>query len=245
MEITRHEVGPRFAQLVVRGDTAYLAGQIADDFDGDVRAQAVEVFAKIDALLAGVGSSKSQLLSMNVWIADFADYAAFNEAYDAWIDPGAKPARATVRAELLDPRLRVEIMAVAAVPAVAGSSQRSLDAATAEISYVEPSDAVRRLDDPQLLFVDVRERHERAEGFIPGSLHAPRGLLEFHLDPASELHLPELAGERTLVMVCGSGGRGALATQLAQRHSLSSMCLRGGMRGWREAGGPTEAASSS
>jgi enamine deaminase RidA (YjgF/YER057c/UK114 family)/rhodanese-related sulfurtransferase len=238
MEIARHDAGPRFSQLVVRGDTAYLAGQIADDFDGDVRAQSVEVFAKVDALLAHAGSSKSLVLSMNVWIADFADYAAFNEAYDAWVDPDAKPARATVRAELLDPRLRVEIMVVAAVPPALGSSDRALAQARAEVPHVEAGDAIARVEDPGLLFVDVRERHERDEGFIPGSVHAARGLLEFHLDPASDMHMPELASRRTLVMVCGSGGRAALAAQLAQRHGLRAACLRGGMRAWREGDGP-------
>jgi enamine deaminase RidA (YjgF/YER057c/UK114 family)/rhodanese-related sulfurtransferase len=240
MHIARHEVGPRYAQLVVHDGLAYIAGQVADTMDGDIRQQTAEVLAKIDALAAKAGVSKSHLLSVNVWIADFADYAAFNEVYAAWVDPADKPARATVRAELLDPRLKVEIMAVAAVPPSAGSSARQLADATAEVSGIDVADAMTRLGDDRLLFVDVRERHERAEGTIAGSAHAPRGYLEFLLDPASDFHSPELTAGRTLVMFCGSGARSTLAAQLAVRLGLEARYLRGGIRAWRDAGGRVE-----
>jgi enamine deaminase RidA (YjgF/YER057c/UK114 family) len=90
---------------------------IAETWDGDITVQAHEIFAQIDAALEACGSGRSALISMTCWISDFADYPAFNTAYDSWIDTQALPARATVRAELLDPRLRLEIMAVAAAPA--------------------------------------------------------------------------------------------------------------------------------
>ena len=96
------------------GDTIYLAGLIADTWDGDIAVQASEIFVQIDALLARAGSNRSQLISLTCWITDFDDYAGFNAAYDGWIDPDNLPARATVRADLLDPRLRIEIMAIAA-----------------------------------------------------------------------------------------------------------------------------------
>lgn len=239
--VARQEVGPRYSQLVVYDGTAYIAGQIADDFDADVRVQAGQVFDKLDRLLAQAGATKSALLSLTVWIADFADYGAFNETYDGWVDPEGKPARATVRAELLDPRLRVEIAAVAAVPSVAGSAQRDVAEAADEIEYLEVSEVLEGLGDGSLLVVDVRDAHERAGGIIPDSVHAARGMLEFHLDPLDGDHLPELATDRTLVMVCGSGGRGALATRLARRHGLDAVCLRGGMRAWRDADGPLAA----
>lgn len=237
MEIDRHEVGPRFAQLVVRGETAYIAGQIADSADADIGVQTAEVLAKLDRMLAAIGSSKAQLLSTTVWLADFADYERFNEVWEDWVLPDAKPARATVRAELLNPRLRVEIAAVAAVPAVMGASARLVDDAAAEIDFIEPAEATQRLRDERLVFVDVRDRPDYEEGHVPGAVHASRGLLEFHLDPASDMHVPELTSGRTLVMVCGSGGRATLATRLAQGHGLSARCLRGGMRSWRDAGG--------
>jgi enamine deaminase RidA (YjgF/YER057c/UK114 family)/rhodanese-related sulfurtransferase len=239
MKIERHEVTPRYSQLVVRGDTAYIAGQIADDFDGDIRKQTAEVLAKIDSLLERAGSSRSQLLSLTVWVTDFAEYEAYNEVYDAWVDPDNKPARATVQAALVDPRLKVEMMVVAAVPPAAGSAARTVDDAAAQIAYVEPSDVIDG-PDPSLLFVDLRDSAERAEGAIPGSVHADRGRLEWKLDPTSHLHDARLTSGRRLVMVCGSGGRAALATLLAGGLGLDAACLRGGMHGWRAAGGAVE-----
>jgi enamine deaminase RidA (YjgF/YER057c/UK114 family) len=107
---------PRYSKAVVHGGTVYLAGLIAENWDGDVSAQANEIFAQIDQLLAKAGTDRSRVLSMTCWLKDFADYAAFNAAYDAWIDPRNLPARATVRADLLDPRLRIEIMTIASMP---------------------------------------------------------------------------------------------------------------------------------
>lgn len=114
MSIERIDTSLRYAQAVVHGGTVYLAGQIADSRDAGIEQQATEIFARIDAILHKAGTTRSRLLTLQVWLADFADYAAFNAVYDAWIDPAAKPARACVRSELLDPRLKVEISAVAA-----------------------------------------------------------------------------------------------------------------------------------
>ena len=114
MTIRRFEETARYAQMVVHGDAVYLAGQIADDWDQDIAGQAKEIFAKIDGLLSRAGSTKSKILTMICWIKDFADYCAFNETYDAWVDRENLPARATVKAELLDARVRIEVMLTAA-----------------------------------------------------------------------------------------------------------------------------------
>lgn len=98
---------------------AYLSGIVPDDFDGPIAAQAAQVFHRIDALLASVGSRRTQLLSVTVYLKTFEDYDAFRAAYAQWIDPAHLPARATVRADLRDPRIRIEIMASAAVPIAA------------------------------------------------------------------------------------------------------------------------------
>ena len=104
----------RYSKAVIHGDSIHLSGLIAETWDGDITVQANEIFAQIDALLARAGSHRSRLVSMTCWIADFSDYAGFNAAYDGWIDKANLPARATVRADLLDPKLRIEIMAIAA-----------------------------------------------------------------------------------------------------------------------------------
>lgn len=114
MTITRIDPGPRFAGAVRHNDTVYVAGQVADTMTGPVELQTQEVLAKIDALLAKAGSSKAKLLSLNVYLANIADFDAMNRAYDAWVDKSNLPVRATVEARLASPDLRVEMTAIAA-----------------------------------------------------------------------------------------------------------------------------------
>lgn len=114
MPIERYAQTARYAKIVVRDSTVYLAGLIAREMGGDIADQTRDIFVQIDELLGSVGTDKSKLLTMNCWIKDFGDYGRFNEIYDQWIDRENLPARATVRADLLDPRLRIEIMATAA-----------------------------------------------------------------------------------------------------------------------------------
>ena len=115
MSIQRHEQTARWSKLVVRGRTAYLAGLVADSWDAGIREQTQEVLAQVDALLAKAGADKSTILTMTFFIKDMADYPAFNEVYDAWVDPNNLPARATMKCELIDPRIRIEVLTVAAI----------------------------------------------------------------------------------------------------------------------------------
>jgi enamine deaminase RidA (YjgF/YER057c/UK114 family) len=103
------------SQAVVYAGTAWLSGQVADDRNADVEGQTREVLAKIDALLAEVGSSRSRLISAQIWLADIGTWARMNEVWKQWIDPENPPARATVEARLAAPELRVEIAVVSAV----------------------------------------------------------------------------------------------------------------------------------
>src|SRR4051794_20320339 len=73
------------------------------------------------------------------------------------------------------------------------------------------------LSSGQALLVDLREPGERAEnGSIPGSVHAPRGMLEFYADPSSPYHKAEFDPSRRTVLYCASGGRSALAARMLQ-----------------------------
>ncbi len=114
MTIKRHQPGPRMSAAVVNGDTVYLAGQVSTDAP-NVKGQTELILKKIDALLAGVGSSKSRLLFATVYLADIKTYDEMNAAWDAWVDRANAPARATVEAKLAAPKFLVEITAVAAV----------------------------------------------------------------------------------------------------------------------------------
>ena len=114
MSVKRHQVGPRMSQAVVHGNTVYLAGQVAGD-EPTTKAQTEAVLKKIDALLAAAGTSKSNLLSATVYLADMKTYDQMNAAWDAWVDPVNTPARATVEAKLAQQRVLVEIAVVAAI----------------------------------------------------------------------------------------------------------------------------------
>jgi len=115
MSIERKEVGARMSQIVVHGDTVYLAGIVAQANKGkSVTEQTKEILATIDNYLAQAGTDKSKLLRANLWITDMANFAEMNAVWDAWVSPGNTPARACVEAKLASPDYKVEIMVVAA-----------------------------------------------------------------------------------------------------------------------------------
>ncbi len=115
MTITRIEPGKRFSAAVAHNGTLYIAGQTADTTTGSLEVQTSEVLAKIDALLRAGGSSRAQLLSINVYLSNITEFAAMNAVYDSWIDAANLPVRATVEARLADPGLKVEMTAIAAI----------------------------------------------------------------------------------------------------------------------------------
>ena len=113
MTITRLDSGPRMSQAVIHNDTIYLAGQVGAP-GAPVREQTKAVLDQIDALLARAGSSKANLLTATIWLADMADFAEMNAVWDAWIAGVQTPARATGESKLATPDYKVEIIIVAA-----------------------------------------------------------------------------------------------------------------------------------
>lgn len=116
-----------------------------------------------------------------------------------------------------------------------------LGEANAEIDTVSVEQAREYVGDENILFVDVRETQEvESSGGLPGSVHVPRGLLEFIADPESPMHKSELSSGRQLVLYCASGGRSALAAKTLQDMGLSDVChIAGGFTAWIDIGGPT------
>ena len=115
--IQRIEAGPRMSEACVHDGLVYLAGQVAESTGADIETQTREVLAAIDALLAQAGSDKTRILRAQIYLADIADFAGVNRAWDAWVLPGQAPARATVEARLADPGWKVEIVVTAALAA--------------------------------------------------------------------------------------------------------------------------------
>jgi enamine deaminase RidA (YjgF/YER057c/UK114 family) len=113
MSIKRLEPGARMSQAVVANGFVFLAGQVATDPKADVEGQTRQVLGEIDRLLADAGSGKERILSATIFLADVATFAQMNRAWEAWVSPTAKPARATVEAKLVAPEYLVEIQVVA------------------------------------------------------------------------------------------------------------------------------------
>jgi enamine deaminase RidA (YjgF/YER057c/UK114 family) len=114
--IDRIHTGPRMSKIVRHAGVAYLCGQTSSGTAiADTEGQTREVLARVDALLAEVGSDRSRLLAATVHLRDIADFAAMNAVWEAWLPAGAAPARTTVQALLASADLRVEITVVAAV----------------------------------------------------------------------------------------------------------------------------------
>ncbi|RWY37384.1 RidA family protein [Falsigemmobacter intermedius] len=97
------------------GRMIVTAGQVADNLDGTTAEQTANVLAKIDALLAEAGASKADVVSATIWLSDMAEFQEMNGIWDAWVAPGAAPARATVEAKLALPQFKVEIQVHAVV----------------------------------------------------------------------------------------------------------------------------------
>ena len=112
--IQRFHVGDRLSEMAIHNGTVYLAGQVPETPEKDIRGQTAEVLAAIDKLLAEAGTDKSRILMTQIFLADLADFDGMNAVWEQWVVPGHTPARATVQAALANPQWKVEIVVTAA-----------------------------------------------------------------------------------------------------------------------------------
>lgn len=118
--------------------------------------------------------------------------------------------------------------------------------ARARITEIETPDLIKMLDDPDVVVVDIRDVRERQRGgYIPGSVHAPRGMVEFWVDPDSP-YFKEVFGQegKRYVFHCASGWRSALTVATLQDMGFDAAHLREGFSTWEAQGGPVEKAES-
>lgn len=113
--IERFNVEKRLSDMAVYNGVAYIAGQIPEDASLDMFGQTEQVLAIIDGLLQKAGTNKSRILMAQIYIANMAEFADMNKAWDAWVADGNAPPRATVEARLANPDFKVEIIVTAAV----------------------------------------------------------------------------------------------------------------------------------
>ncbi|SMX22848.1 rhodanese-like domain-containing protein [Boseongicola aestuarii] len=125
------------------------------------------------------------------------------------------------------------------------SSAELVADARARISEIETADLVARLGDPNLVVVDIRDIRERQRsGFIPGSFHAPRGMIEFWVDPQSPYFKPIFGEDKRFVFHCASGWRSALTVAALQDMGFRAAHLKEGFSTWETQGGPVEKSES-
>lgn len=121
------------------------------------------------------------------------------------------------------------------------SAQQLVEEANAQVVTVSLAEARALLARDDHQFVDLRDVRElEREGVIPGAFHAPRGVLEFWVDPQSEYFKPVFGQGKRLVLFCAAGWRSALATKTLQDMGMTEVChVEGGFTAWKAAGAPT------
>jgi rhodanese-related sulfurtransferase len=112
--------------------------------------------------------------------------------------------------------------------------------ANEKIRTIPTADAIARHGDPGIVFVDLRDVRElQREGMIPGAVHAPRGMLEFWVDPKSPYYKDVFGSGKEFYFYCASAWRSALATRAVQEMGLEPVAhIEGGFGAWKKAGGP-------
>jgi len=125
---------------------------------------------------------------------------------------------------------------------IAVSAKALVESARREIEEIAPGDVVALHGRDDIAIIDVRDIRElKREGKIPGSVHCPRGMLEFWIDPESPYFKPIFGEDKRFIFHCALDWRSALATQTAQNMGLKPVAhIKGGFAGWKEAGGAVE-----
>ena len=128
------------------------------------------------------------------------------------------------------------------MPKLKKTSAEMVAEARKKIVEIETPDLIKMLDDPNLVIVDIRDIRERHHsGFIPGSFHAPRGMIEFWVDPDSPYYKDIFDGEdKTYVLHCASGWRSAITTATLLDMGFEAAHLKEGFSTWEKQGGPVE-----
>ena len=123
------------------------------------------------------------------------------------------------------------------------SSAQLVAHAKSQIKELPSSEAIGLHNDDDVVIVDLRDIRERKrDGFIPNSVHAPRGMIEFWVDPDSP-YFKEIFGQpRRFILHCASGWRSALTVATLQEMGFDAEHIEDGFKGWVSNGGPVATA---
>jgi rhodanese-related sulfurtransferase len=122
------------------------------------------------------------------------------------------------------------------------TSKAMVEEAMAQVTTYTVDQARALHGHPGVQFVDIRDVRElEREGGVPGAVHAPRGMLEFWVDPDSPYHRDVFAQDKEYVLFCAAGWRSALATKTLMDMGMERVAhLEGGFTAWKDSGGPVE-----
>ncbi len=111
-----HRINPtrRWSEVTVFNGIANFVEVPEDESATTIEAQVKAVLSQAEAMLALVGSDKSRILTVTIYITDFANVDRLNAVWDEWFDEGTAPSRACVKVELADPDWLVEMAFTAA-----------------------------------------------------------------------------------------------------------------------------------
>jgi enamine deaminase RidA (YjgF/YER057c/UK114 family) len=114
-DLQRLHVAARYSEAAIFNGVVYLAGMVPECEAADIRSQTADVLRQIEQRLIESGSDKTRILRTQIYLKDITDIAAMNEVWDAWVEAGSAPPRATVQAALADPAYLIEVVVTAAV----------------------------------------------------------------------------------------------------------------------------------
>jgi len=119
------------------------------------------------------------------------------------------------------------------------SSAELVARAKQQIKEISSSEAIALHNDSEVVIVDIRDVRERQrEGFIPNSIHAPRGMIEFWVDPSSPYFKDIFAESKRFIFHCASGWRSALTVATLHEMGFEAEHIEDGFKGWVSNGGP-------
>ena len=114
LEIQRLNTTPVMSAVTIFNQVVYLSGQVPKNPELDIAEQTQDVLNTIDALLAQANSDKSRILSAQIFLKDLSDFSTVNDIWSNWLELHPTPARATIQADLVNPKWRIEIAVIAA-----------------------------------------------------------------------------------------------------------------------------------
>jgi enamine deaminase RidA (YjgF/YER057c/UK114 family) len=113
-EITRLHSGPKLSRVIIHNNIVYLCGQVAKDYDGDIKEQTRTMLERVDEHLTEAGTNRNKILSATIYISDISQVSQMNEVWGKWLGDSPRPARTCVQAQMAKPNILVEITVTAA-----------------------------------------------------------------------------------------------------------------------------------